>query len=468
MVNFGEMRDEELKKGEGETQEFKRELPVTDRQFLKTVVAFANGMGGRIVFGVNNEDGQVVGISEENRWRTQDRVTNMISDGCVPQIFPTYDWEEVDGKSIFIVNIPASFNCPYHLRKEGVEKGTYIRVDATTRRAEPEKILELQLYGQHKTYDSIVERGASRASEDEIRLLCSVFNEYLGEDERLVTARQLVNWKLLEPGGDGYLPTVAFRLLVGSSFPFSGIQCARFEGKDRSVFMDRKVFEGPVHEQLEGSLRFVRQYLRLGTTISGIRRKDKEEIPVVALREAIANAIIHRNYLIHGMIQISVFDDRLEISSPGALYGGLTKEQMLNGVSRLRNPLLAAAFRRMNIIEQWGTGVQRIFAACQHAGVKPPSFCLSGDSLCVSFRRIPTSAQTRSRASAIPGRPDSLRLQEKIMKMIRKNPQLSTKQIADALCVTPSRADYHLRKMQQAHAIVREGSKKTGSWAIVK
>ncbi len=462
------MEDEELKKGEGLTQEFKRELPVTDRQFLKTVVAFANGMGGRIVFGVNNEDGQVVGVDDENRWRIQDRVTNMISDGCVPQIFPTYDWEEVEGKPIFIVNIPASFNCPYYLRKEGVEKGTYIRVDATTRRAEPEKIIELQLYGQHRTYDSIVERGVAPAPQEEIRVLCSTFNEYLNEEDRLVTVKQLVNWKLLEQKNDKYLPTVAFRLLVGSNFPFSGIQCARFEGRDRSVFIDRKVFDGPVHEQLEGSLRFVRQYLRLGSTIEGVRRKDKEELPVVALREAIANAIIHRNYLIPGMIQVSVFDNRLEISSPGALYGGLTKQQMLNGVSRLRNPLLAAAFRRMNIVEQWGTGVQRIFAACQKAGIKPPSYQLSGDSLCVCFPRKSNAVPSRLHAPANSGRSDSLLLQEKIVRVIRKNPQFSTKQIASALHITPSRADYHLRKMQQEKLIARDGSKKTGSWVIVK
>lgn len=462
------MQDEEIRKGEGETQEFKRELPVTDRQFLKTVVAFANGAGGRIIFGINNADGQVVGVSDENRWQIQDRVTNMISDGCTPQIFPTYDWEEVDGKSLFIVNVPASFNCPYYLRKEGVSKGIYIRVDATTRKAEPEKILELQLYGQHKTYDSVVERGVDPATDDELHLLCSAFNEYLGETERSVTVKQLINWKLLEQKGSKYFPTVAFRLLVGSGFPFSGIQCARFEGKDRSVFVDRKVFEGPVHEQLERSLNFVYQYLRTKAIIVHVRRKDEEELPLVALREAIANAIIHRNYLIRGMIQISLFDDRLEISSPGSLYGGLTKKQMLNGVSRLRNPLLAAAFRRMNIIEQWGTGVQRIFAVCREAGVKPPTYNLSGDSLCVSFPRKALSARVRPQAPVRQEHSDSLHLREEITQMLRENPRLSTRQIADSLRITPSRADYHLRRMQQMNILTREGSKKTGAWIIVK
>lgn len=452
--------------------EFKRSLPPVERKVLKTIVAFANGEGGKIVFGIDDKTHELVGVDREQRTRLQDALTDMISNNCTPQIFPIYTWMEMQGKSLFVVEIPISHNCPYYITSEGVNKGTYVRVDATTRVAEPEKVRELQLYGSHLTYDEIVEHGVQPATDDEIRGLCESIQEYLGTSQKPVSVKQLVSWGLLEQRAQEHYPSIAFRLLTRADLRFSGIQCARFEGTKRVHFIDRKFFDGPVHEQLENAQRFLLQYLKLGAEIQGLRRKDLHELPLAALREVLANAVIHRNYLVHGYIQVSVFDDRVEISSPGSLYAHLTKQQMLNGDSRLRNPLLAAVFMRMGIVEQWGTGIQRVFEICEAAHVPGPSYAVVGDTVVATFLR----PEKKALLEMIKQSKESLKSKKKIntrsadedalISYIKKNGKATKNQMAQDLNVKPERIHYLLRRLTASGQLKRDGSKKAGAWII--
>lgn len=308
---------------------------------------------------------------------------------------------------------------------EGVQKGTYVRVDATTRAAEPEKVRELQLYGSHLTYDEVVEHGAHPATDSEIRGLCEIIHDYMGLSQKRVSVKQLVSWGLLEQRGTDFFPTMAFRLLARGDVRFSGIQCARFEGSTRVHFLDRKFFDGPVYEQLENAQRFLLQYLKLGAEIAGIRRKDLYELPVAALREVLANAVIHRNYLVHGYIQVSIFDDRVEISSPGTLYDHLTKQQMLSGGSRLRNPLIAGIFMRMGIVEQWGTGIQRVFEICHANQIPPPTYSIQGDAVIATFHRLKEANPHREGKH-----PKITEKEAKLLAYLKANPTSSQRKAA--------------------------------------
>lgn len=459
--------EEEIRRGESERLELKREIPKKDIQFLKTVVAFANGKGGRIVVGVDDATHEIMGVSCEWRSKLQDLITDMISNSCTPQIYPTYDWVEIQERPVLVVEIPESPSCPYYITREGAQGGTYVRVGATTRKADPEKVQELQIYGRQISYDSTVPVKTPPAKNEEIRTLCRLFNENKDESQRDVTTTQLLNWRFLTKGEKGYTPTVAFRLLVGHhSFHFSGVMCARFEGNSQTAFLDRKTFTGSLYEQYLNTLAFLRTHLRRATIIDDILRRDLYELPPTALREAVANALIHRNYLLHGMIKVSIFDDKVEISSPGTLYGNLSKEEMMAGISRLRNPLLADGFHRLKVVEKWGGGVKRIFELCKESGLPAPDYTIGDDSVTVTFQR-PSPVRSESkpdseRGSSLP----SSAIRQGIIKVLKKSPHASRKQLALTLNTSASNIQYHLQILRNEGVIERKGNTRSGQWIV--
>ena len=143
-------------------------------------------------------------------------------------------------------------------------------------------------------------------------------------------------------------------------FQFAKIQCALFKGITRDVFIDKKEYTGSIYEQVEAAYQFVLRHINRSSEIESLIRIDKYELPTSAIREIIINAQVHRNYMDNSCVQIAIYDDRLEVTSPGTLYGGLTLEEILNGRSKIRNKVIAEIFNKMDLIEQWGTGIQRI------------------------------------------------------------------------------------------------------------
>lgn len=156
----------------------------------------------------------------------------------------------------------------------------------------------------------------------------------------------------------------------------------------RDVFIDQKVFDGPIQNQVEEAYQFILRHINLGADIKGIYRTEEYELPIKALREMVANAITHRSYLEDSCVQVSVYDDRVEVSSLGMLYGGIDIETAKNGKSSCRNTAIAEAFHYMHIIEGWGTGIPRIISKCEEYGLKEPVFEEFGNGFKVTvFRR---------------------------------------------------------------------------------
>ncbi len=153
------------------------------------------------------------------------------------------------------------------------------------------------------------------------------------------------------------LATNTYALLTSDYFSFSKTQCAVFKGTDRAVFLDKRAFTGPIYAQIEEAVDFVLRNIRLGATIDGLVRKEKYELPPEAIREMIINAHCHRNLLDESCIQVAVYDDRLEVTSPGGLYNGLTYEEVMNGHSKIRNKGIANIFSQMGLVEAWGNGI---------------------------------------------------------------------------------------------------------------
>lgn len=302
------MTIEDIKQGESEVLEFKREFPDKERKVLKTIVAFANGNGGNVVIGV----------------------------------------------------------------------------DATTRVAERYKVQELSLLGMNKTFDEIVQNDTKEAEYKDIDFLIKAFSS---RSKRQVTIQNFVSWKLLSEENGKYYPSVAFRLLTNNDIPFARIQCGLFKGTDKVHFLDRKEFDGSVLEQIENAITFLIQHLNIGAEIKGLYRKDIYEIPEEILRELVTNAVMHRNYLLSSYIQICIFDDRIEIVSPGGIFGGLTIQDILEGRSSVRNEVLADAFLKMQLVEHWGTGLKRIREICVENDIEEPSYTATSSFFTATVKR---------------------------------------------------------------------------------
>ena len=434
---------QEISQGESVTLEFKRCLPAEDKKYLKTLVAFANGSGGKLIFGVDDATKEIIGIPDDNCARLQDAITDMISDSCAPQLLPRFTWLSVNNKTLLVVEIFPSPHCPYYLKSEGKERGTYIRVGATSRRAEAGKIRELELLGAGRTYDEIVEHAVHPLSGAEIKNFCDKVKEYRHEDTKPVGVEQLLSWRLIVEAEGKYLPSNAFRILLGKSVHFSRIQCAVFSGLDKVHFLDRKEFEGPAYELLEQTQVFLLQHLNKSARIEGMLREDIFEIPVPVLRELVANAILHRNYLVHGFIQVSIFDDRVEILSPGGLYANLSREEMLAGNSRHRNPILADIFQRMGIVEKWGTGIRRVNELCLASGLERPDFEVSNDAVRVTIKRRRKTAQNT---------PAELSVRElAIYDYLRQHPGVTIRELAIIFNVSKSTMARLVKKVKSGN-----------------
>jgi predicted HTH transcriptional regulator len=195
---------------------------------------------------------------------------------------------------------------------------------------------------------------------------------------------------------------------------------------------------------IEPALKFIGRQLRQGIEIKGIRNTRVSEIPPLALREALVNALVHADYSQHGgPIRLAVFDDRVEIENPGLLPFGLTPEEAFNGVSKVRNRVLARVFKELDYIEQWGSGLQRIRDACEGMGLKAPILEELGNRVRLTLYR------TRQKAPLERGRQDQL-----VLDTLKKRGPLSPGQIAKLLGLTP-RATRNRMNALADHGLVR-------------
>lgn len=388
--------------GEGKNIEFKREIPSNHERFLKDIIAFSNSTGGKVILGIEDETHIVYGIGDASPFKLSDAISNMISDACTPQIEPDISIHTVEGKTLLVIDVtPGKFR-PYYIASKGKEATAYIRINGTSRPADARKLQELELEGQRISYDSLQEIG-QEYDEKKALDLCRKMKQIAidsckKEDEKAaikeMTLEKLEDFGILCRVGRNLYPTHAFNLLTDNKGRYSKIQCALFKGVTRDVFIDQKEFNGPVYEQIEDAYQFVLRHIDLGAEIDGIYRSDSYELPISAIREMIANAVIHRSYLDKSCIQVCIFDDRVEVLSPGMLYNGLDLETAKLGKSTCRNEVIAEAFHYMHIIEAWGTGIPRIINRCREYGLSEPLFEEFGNGFKVTiFRKVSSNSE---------------------------------------------------------------------------
>ena len=474
---------EEILKGESEKIEFKENAKTNT--YIKTVVAFANGNGGKIVFGVK-DNREIVGV--ENEFEVMDGIINAISDSCYPKIVPDISLHTLENKTVILVEIEGGKKKPYYLKSKGMQKGTYIRSGATTRIIEEDYVLkELVLEGENKYFDQQVCHGES-VSDEEIEKFCEWLEKLARKNSendteiRKVTRNTLLSWKVLEEKNGRIFPTNAYILLSGKeNWEVSRkIQCGVFKGETRSIFVDKKEFEGSIIMQLEKVYQYVLEKINLGSDIVGIYRVDKYEIPPKSIREVIANAVIHRSYLEPNDIQVALYDNRLEITSPGMLLSGVNVKRMKEGYSKLRNRAIASVFAYVNIIEKWGSGIPRIMNEIREYGLQEPEFIIFENDFRVNIYRKnynttqSTQGSTQNRINTTQDISKKEKLDVKnltetektIINTIINNPEMSQKQIADNLNWTVNKVKYYMKKFKQKNILKYEGTSQNGKWEI--
>lgn len=490
---------EEIKSGESKNVEFKIMLPDDSKKYVKTIVAFANTSGGKIIIGVDDVTRNIVGVEPSSVFGIMDKIANAVSDMCAPQIIPDVTFQTIEGKCIVQIEIYPGQNRPYYIRSMGKENGTYIRVAGTSRPVDEAILKDLEYQGKGQSYDEIVNVEIDYDEKQALKL-CNDIRKYIAESRevpvskvREITVTNLENWGILRKSGQNYVPTNAFILCTDNTFRFAKIQCALFKGEDRAVFIDRREFTGPIYGQIEEAYQFVLKHINLGATIEGIVRKDKYELPPESIREAIINAVCHRCYLDHSCVQIAIYDNRVEITSPGMLYGGLTVEQAISGRSKIRNVCIAEVFSRMGIIEQWGTGLQRMIRGCREYGVQEPEFIDMGDAFRVIFYRsnIETgientemfaesctemaSTGTESGLTGIETDTEMVKeellsaltdTEKKVVRLILKNPEITQDKMAEIMGMSKNGIRYVMDKLKNRGILVRVGATKKGKWSI--
>lgn len=313
----------------------------------KEIIALANSYGGEIFIGVAC-DGSVVGIEDSEK--EMERISSMIRDGIVPDLIPFTSIETLflDGKDIIRISVFRGERRPYHLRDRGLKpSGVYVRHGVASVPAGEEAIRQMIRDSDGVSYD--------KARSMNQNLTFEYTNAFFEKRGISFTEENKRSLGLLD--GDGYYTNAA--LLLSDQCEHT-VKCAVFQGSNKMHFKAREEFGGSVLKQVDDVYRYISLLNNRSVDFDGLYRVESLDYPEYAVREALMNAVVHRDYDYSGSILINLFHDRMEFISLGGLVKGILPEDIYRGVSQTRNNTIANIFYRLELIESYGTGVQRI------------------------------------------------------------------------------------------------------------
>ena len=423
--------------------EFKESYSKT---ILKDVVAFANTDGGSVFVGISDE-GTVVGVV--NTDEVQRQIVNSLKDSILPDVIPFINVEtpEIGGKTVIKVSVAPGSEKPYFLRDKGLSPdGVFIRSGSSCQ--------PLGLSGIR----SMILASSGRSYEDGRSLIQDLtFNSFEREMKRR-------NLECGEPqmrtlhiiGADGLYTNLG--LLVSDQCPYS-IKVAVFQGKDKTVFRNRKEFFGSILDQLSEVYSFLDFYNGTKASFEGLYRTDKRDYPEDTLREALLNSIVHRDYSFNGSTLVNIFEDHIEFNSLGGLVPGLSLDAIMLGVSLSRNPNLAALFFRMEIVESYGTGIDKIMGLYKDCPNKPIFQTAEGAFRVVLYNRNGEPQKEEKKESAPLNRSKASRTgKAEILGYVEKNGTITRKDAEELLGVGTTHAYNILNDMCSEGLLVKEGA----------
>ena len=367
---------------EGKTFEIKRDLS-SPPSIMKALVAFANTAGGRLIVGIEDDTREILGVN--NPLDEEERLCNLIADHIEPRLLPNIELLTVEGKTLLVAEVFPSSSRPHWIKKEGPVQGVYVRLGSTNRQADVDLIQELRRSALGAVFDE-QPLGELKPDSLDFQGVAACFSRH-----RKLVKKDLETLRLVTAYQGRLVPTVGGVLLFGRdremAFPDAWIQCGRFVGTDKADIFDHVEIHEHLPIALERIMDFLKKHAMRGADFSELRRKDVWSIPLKILREAVTNAVVHADYSQKGApIRVAFFDDRIEIENPGILLPGLTLEDMRQGVSRLRNRVIARVFRELDLIEQWGSGIRLMFKEAEALGLPDPEIMEIGMKVRVIIR----------------------------------------------------------------------------------
>lgn len=417
---------------ESEIIELKSEMT---GDICKEVIAFANTHGGTIYIGVSN-DGTPVGV--ENADAVMLRLSNMVRDAVKPDVtmFVSYKTLTAEGKQIVAATIQRGTDRPYYLAAKGLKpNGVYVRNGTSTDPSTDTAIRKM-----------IKETDGS--SFEEMRSLEQKLTFEVARSEFKKCGVEFDKGKMKTLGmisSDGIYSNVGFLLSDQCSCT---IKAATFAGTDPSVFQDRREFGASLFGQMEELYAYLDMHNQTRATFDGLYRIDTRDYPEEALREALMNSLVHRDYSYSASTLVSVYNDRIEFVSVGGLPDGVEVADIMLGLSVCRNPKLAAVFYRLKLIEAYGTGMPKIIKSYKDTGVEPKIEVTNN-----AFKII---LPNRNVVSAIHSAVN--RNEAKIIAFLAKQPFIVRSDVDKLLGVSQATANRILKQMINEKLIVQDGS----------
>lgn len=422
----------------------------------KEIIAFANCEGGTVYVGVA-DDGKVLGVENADECALQ--ISNMVRDAVKPDVtmFIHYETLECDGKAVVAVNIQRGTNRPYYLAKKGLRpEGVYVRQGYSSVPATDTAIRQMIKETDGDSFEnmrSINQALTFEATKKEFEKRNVVFGQPQMQTLKIVSA-------------DGIYTNLG--LLLSEQCPHT-IKAAVFEGINQNVFKDRREFSGSLMQQLNDVYDYIDFHNQTHATFRKLLRIDTRDYPEVAVREALLNTLVHRDYSFRASTLISIYDDRIEFVSIGGLLPGLELDDLMMGVSVCRNPHLANVFYRLQLIEAYGTGMKKIMGAYANALVQPKIKTTNN-----AFKIILPNVNFTPKAAEVHKdfeKAADLALdsnEEKVLQFLREHLMITRKETQTLLEVSQSTAGRILKAMVDSGRIKQIGGSRTTRYELRK
>ena len=439
--------------GEGFNVDFKRNVPSKVRDIAEEVCSFANSAGGYVLIGIDN-DNQIIGAEIDNNKRSA------IQD-ALGEISPMLHYNmyrvDVDGKDVWVIDVPSGKNKPYFF-----SGSTYIREGANCQKlTNVDEIRDAFQKNDRIYFDAIPLPKVDMSKElDEDNFREFRYSSGLGMD--ISDEQILENLQVYDENQDVKSGGVLFFAKHPENIYFHAvIRCLLFKGTDKVYILDDKTFGGPLLQQYNRAIEWLKGKLQVAYEMEGTGpRKETWEIPLSVFKESIINALSHRDYYEQGAsIMIEMYDDRIEITNPGDLLPVVAKNFGRKSLSR--NPLIFGLFTRMHLVEHVGSGIPRMKKDMLDAGLPEPIFETEG-MFTVIFRR-PTATQT----PIIKKEFQLTQIQNAILSAIAETPTITMVELGVKLGVGRSSVYNNIKELKEQKILSREGRKNDGKWIIL-
>lgn len=423
---------------ESETVELK-EIVVDD--IKKEIIAFANGEGGRLYIGVR-DDGTVTGLESVDNVSLQ--ISNMVRDAIKPDLtmFLHYKTIEIEEKQVLEIEIQRGTERPYYIAKKGLRpEGVYVR----------------QGYSAVPANDTAIRRMIKETDGDRFEEMRSLEQNLTFVETSREFARRNVEFGLQQMktlkllNNDGIYTNLG--LLLSEQCKHT-IKVAVFQGTDQSVFKDRREFSGSLFKQLNEVYEYIDMHNQTQSTFNKLLRIDTRDYPEDALREALLNLMVHRDYGFQASALISIYEDRIEFVSVGGIVSGIDLEDIMMGISVCRNQNLANVFYRLQLIEAYGTGIRKILNA-YHDVKQKPEIQHTQNAFKIILSNRNQSLERKEEYEVLS------KTEQQIIELMKQNGKLSRKEIETKLELSTSTVLRLLKKLTEKNLVVqnREGRK---------